>query len=308
MRRWRTPLLYSLPLVLALVTVMAVNLGVITDLLFVGRFEISLGSLTLVTGLCLTGGFVMHGFVRRRSRKQIMHMQAETQEQYAVAQRRFLQRLDHELKNPLTIIQLGLANLHPRIPLEDHPSFIRIEEQTQRLQRLVEDLRRLTDLEEAKLERDRVDLSEVLEEVVNLVRASASSRSLILHVRQIPWKLSPVWGDRDLLEVALRNLLDNAIKYTPLDGTIEIRASENGHGVLVEIADTGMGIQPEDLPHVYEELYRGTNARQFAGSGLGLAMVKRIIDLHQGQIDISSRPGEGTVITLRLPLARSERN
>ncbi|MCQ3939442.1 MAG: hypothetical protein DPW18_20715, partial [Chloroflexi bacterium] len=140
MRHWRTPLLYSLPLVLALVTVMAVNLGVITDLLFVGRFEISLGSLTLVTGLCLTGGFVMHGFVRRRSRKQIMHMQAETQEQYAVAQRRFLQRLDHELKNPLTIIHLGLANLHPRIPLEDHPSFIRIEEQTQRLQRLVEDL------------------------------------------------------------------------------------------------------------------------------------------------------------------------
>jgi two-component system OmpR family sensor kinase len=232
----------------------------------------------------------------------------QARKEHATAQRRFLQRLDHELKNPLTIIQLGLANLQTSIPREERQSFTRIEEQTQRLQRLVEDLRRLTDLEEIDLERESVDLSEVLEEVVNLVRDSASSRSLMLNVRQIPWKLASVWGDRDLLEVALRNLLDNAIKYTPPDGTIEIRAPENGHGAAVEIADTGIGIQPTDLPHLFEELYRGANARQVAGSGLGLAMVKRIVDLHHGQIDISSRPGEGTVITLHLPLAPAVRN
>ncbi|MBZ0275357.1 MAG: HAMP domain-containing histidine kinase, partial [Anaerolineae bacterium] len=235
-------------------------------------------------------------------------IRVEAREHHAALQRRFLQRLDHELKNPLTIIQLGLANLQPSIPQEEHDSFARIEEQTQRLQRLVEGLRRLTDLEALDFERESIDLSEVLEAVVALVRDSASSRNLILNVRQIPWKLPLIWGDRDLLEVALRNLLDNAVKYTPLDGRIEVRASENGHGALIEIADTGLGIQPDDLPHVYEELYRGANTRQIAGSGLGLAMVKRIIDLHQGQIDIYSRPGEGTVITLHLPLAPAVRN
>lgn len=308
MRRWQTLLLYSLPIILAIATVAAVNAGIITDLLFVGRFEISLGGLALLIGMCLSSGFVIRALAVRRGKDWVKRIQAQVREEHVTAQRRFLQRLDHELKNPLTIIQLGLANLQTCIPLEEHQSFTRIEEQTQRLQRLIEDLRRLTDLEEMDLESESVDLSEVLEEVVSLVRPSASSRSLMLNVRRIPWKLASVWGDRDLLEVALRNLLDNAIKYTPPDGTIEIRATDNGHGVVIEIADTGIGIQSDDLPHIYDELYRGSNARQFAGSGLGLAMVRRIVDLHHGQIEISSRAGEGTVIILHLPLAPAVRN
>jgi signal transduction histidine kinase len=287
---------------------LGINSGIITDLLFVGRFEISLGNLAIIACACSTAGLIVGALVQRRNREREERIQAKIREQHTAAQHRFLQRLDHELKNPLTTIQLGLANLQSCIPLEEHQSFTRIEEQTRRLQGLVEGLRRLTKLETIDFERESVDLNELLEEVVNRMGASASSRNLVLNVRQIPWKLPSVSGDRDLLEVALRNLLDNAIKYTPSNGTIEIRASENGHDALVEIADTGMGIRADDLPHIYEELYRGSNVREFAGSGLGLAIVKRIIDLHQGQINISSRPGEGTVITLHLPLAPTTRN
>ncbi len=308
MKRWQALLLYSLPLVLASGMVAAINTGIIADLLFVGRFEMSLGGLALLVSVLLAGGLIIRALVLHYDDERTKRIQTKAHEQHTSAQRRFLQRLDHELKNPLTIIQLGLANLKTSIPVEEHASFTRVEEQTQRLQRLVEALRGLADLDEIDLERESVDLGDVLEEVVSLVRASASSQHLLLNVRQIPWKLSPVWGDRDLLEVALRNLLDNAIKYTPTDGIIEIRASENGHGAVVEIVDTGYGIPTADLPHIYEELYRGSNGRQISGSGLGLAMVKRIIDLHQGQIDISSRLSEGTVVTLHLPLAPATRN
>lgn len=308
MRRWKTFALYGLLIALATVFTASVNTGLMPDYLFVGRFEFSLSGIVLFLSIGLISTLFIGRLILYERRIRAERIRVEAREHHAAVQRRFLQRLDHELKNPLTIIQLGLANLQPSIPQEEHDSFARIEEQTQRLQRLVEGLRRLTDLEAMDFERESIDLSEVLEEVVALVRDSASSRNLILNVRQIPWKLPLIWGDRDLLEVALRNLLDNAVKYTPLDGRIEVRASENGHGALVEIADTGLGIQPDDLPHVYEELYRGANTRQIAGSGLGLAMVKRIIDLHQGQIDIYSRPGEGTVITLHLPLAPAVRN
>jgi signal transduction histidine kinase len=308
MKQWRTLLLYSLPLALAVGVVFVVNGGLISDFLFVGHLEISLSNLVMVAGICSTTTLVIRALALSRNREREGRIQAKVSEQHAAAQHRFLQRLDHELKNPLTTIQLGLANLQSSIPLEEHQSFTRIEEQTRRLQGLVEGLRRLSKLETIDFERESVDLNELLEEVVNLMRATVSSHCLVLNVRQIPWKLPLIWGDRDLLEVAFRNLLDNAIKYTPSDGTIEVRASENGHDILVEIADTGVGIQADDLPHIYEELYRGLNAREIAGSGLGLAIVKRIIDLHQGQIDISSRPGKGTVITLHLPLAPMMRN
>ena len=102
--------------------------------------------------------------------------------------------------------------------------------------------------------------------------------------------------------VAFRNLIENALKFSGADGRVEVRASEDGHHVLVEIDDNGRGIPPADLAFIFDELYRGENARDLPGSGLGLALVRRIIELHGGSLRVNSRPELGTMVRVELPV------
>jgi two-component system OmpR family sensor kinase len=104
--------------------------------------------------------------------------------------------------------------------------------------------------------------------------------------------------------MALRNLADNALKYSA--GAVQVRARDMAGALAVEVIDTGRGILPDDLPHVSEELYRGRNAHDVSGSGLGLAMVQRIIARHGGKLEIRSRPGQGTIATLQLPYEQAK--
>jgi two-component system OmpR family sensor kinase len=276
------------------------------DWVLTGRFEIWLSTLALIAG----GGASLLALIaaaaaRRAAAREIeaarQQARLEAAEREAEARRRFLRRLDHELKNPLAIIRLGIENLQAG-ELEND-SVERLSEQTRRLSRLVEDLRRLADLDAGGLEQERVDLRSVLEDAIELARDESNPRQVQLSVQEIPWLLSPVMGDRDLLAVAFRNLIDNAIKYTELGSRIEIRAAENGAYAQVEIADSGRGIPPEDLPYIREELFRGRNADNVPGSGLGLPLASRIVELHGGTLDVRSRIGVGTVFTVRLPLA-----
>ncbi len=224
--------------------------------------------------------------------------------------RRFLRRLDHELKNPLTIIRLGVVNLQQSSNLtgEQRSSLDRLTHQVQRLQKLIEDLRRLSELEAQELERMTVSLHEVLEEAASLTRGlpNISDRAIDLNLQQAPWPLGNVQGDRDLLIIAFRNLLDNALKFTSADDQVEVRATDDGHIATIEVADTGLGIPEEDLPHIFEELYRGRYAQRVEGSGLGLAMARRIIKLHGGEINVRSRDQQGTLLSVHLPLVRLE--
>ena len=122
------------------------------------------------------------------------------------------------------------------------------------------------------------------------------------HSPRLQLSLPAINGDRDLLVLAIHNLLDNAIKFSRPGDTIEMRAFEDGANVVVEVADTGPGIPENDQDLVWEELYRGEGARGIPGSGLGLALVRAIVARHDGSIELRSRPGEGTVFTLRLPV------
>jgi two-component system OmpR family sensor kinase len=108
-------------------------------------------------------------------------------------------------------------------------------------------------------------------------------------------------GDWDLLFLATYNLLDNAYKFTRPGDTVEVRAIEEADSVVIEVADTGPGIPEEELPRVWDELYRGQGARGIPGSGLGLALTRAIVDRHGGGVALRSRAGQGTVVTLRLP-------
>jgi two-component system OmpR family sensor kinase len=111
-----------------------------------------------------------------------------------------------------------------------------------------------------------------------------------------------VFGDWDLLFLAVYNLLDNALKFTRPGDTVEVRAFEDGSSVVIEIADTGPGIVQEEVPRVWEELYRGQGAQGVPGSGLGLALVRAIVERHGGHTTLRSRVGQGTVVAIRLPV------
>lgn len=100
----------------------------------------------------------------------------------------------------------------------------------------------------------------------------------------------------------MHNLLDNALKFSRPGDHAELRASEDGASVVIDVADTGPGIPAEDLPHIWEELYRGQGARAVPDSGLGMALTQAIVQRHGGQVTVRSRAGQGTVFTLRLPI------
>jgi signal transduction histidine kinase len=104
---------------------------------------------------------------------------------------------------------------------------------------------------------------------------------------------------------ALGNLVDNAIKYTPPGGVVRAKGAKQGGEVLIAVSDTGIGIGPEELPRIWDRLYRGDRSRSQKGLGLGLSLVKAIVEAHKGEVKVSSEPGKGSVFTICLPLDQS---
>ncbi len=267
--------------------------------------HIDVGMAALVTGLALSllaiAGLVLWEWAGRRCQQRVTDVRAQTAEE----RRRFLQRLDHELKNPLTAIRAGLANVTDGLATTtQQEALASVETQVMRLSRLTFDLRKLAELETRTLDRAPIDIAELLQEAVALAQEQpgADERRITLTLPQAPWPVPNVLGDWDLLFLATYNLLDNAIKFTRPSDTLEVRASEDGAFVVVEVADTGPGILREELPRVWEELYRGQGARGIPGSGLGLALVRAIVERHGGRVALRSRAGQGTVVTMRLPV------
>lgn len=247
-----------------------------------------LGAL-LAAALCLAAGALLRWRDMHLSR--IQAAQAEAQEE----RRRFIQRLDHELKNPLTAIQVQLDNLQEsETPYPQAVADVRV--QVGRLTQLTRGLRRLADLETRSLELEKVEIGELLDEVTDLLE---TPDRIQLEVQQVPWPIPPLQADRELLLMVFRNLVDNALKYST--GPAQVRARDASGHLVVDIIDTGRGIPAGELPLVVEELYRGSNTHDVAGSGLGLAIVQRIVERHGGHVELRSRQGQGTIATVQLP-------
>lgn len=298
MRRYLPALL---PLALGLGLALVLQYGPWSNPVLALRAD--LGTVLLLLGLAATLAWACAvALAARRDRREAGRLARLRQEQ-ADAHRRFLRRLDHELKNPITAIRAGLANLDEGV---DGAILDSVRAQVNRLARLSADLRKLADLETQPLDGTAVDLAEVVAELADTPREDleATGRSLQVTLPRAPWPLPRVVGDHDLLFLALHNLVDNACKFSGPRATIEVRAFEDGSSVVVEVADTGPGIDPDEIPHLGEELYRGRGARGIEGSGLGLALVQAIVERHRGTLTIRSRPGQGTVVALRLPVAR----
>lgn len=305
MRRAHWP---TLPLVAGIVTALVLWLWR-PDLRLVVRVSLPVVALTVgvVLTLALVAVLAHRTTVDRAARRGREEALTEARQEH----RRFVARLDHELKNPLAAISLAVTNLEQSGDGEtpDRESTQRtlhgVRHHVDRLTRLVTDLRKLNDLTTAELEKERVDPAEVLREVRQTLTETPaySSRPVELQVHETPWPVGPVEADRELLFVAFYNVVLNALKYST-DGVVHVLTRSNGQEVTIEVSDTGIGVPGQDLDSMWQELSRGSNAAHLPGSGLGLPLVSRIIDLHRGTVGARSEEGVGTRVEISLPLAR----
>lgn len=218
-------------------------------------------------------------------------------------QQRFLGDVSHELRTPLTTIR-GNAELLAggAMPADQqHGSLARIARESSRLSRLVDELLLLARAEAAEAFAPRpVHLDEIVMETFDELRAIAGAR---LRVRWI--ESAVVDGERDRLKQLVLALVDNALRYTPEPGAVDISLSDDGHDAVLRIEDEGIGIDDADLTKVFDRFYRSAAARRVnsSGSGLGLAIVRWIVERHHGTVRLERRGPRGTVATVRIPLA-----
>lgn len=260
-------------------------------------------------GFLITALLVLFYYWDMRSIRQAKMIISDATLDLEQNRRNFLRRLDHEIKNPLTGMRAALVNLQEAQSKDER---IRAAENASRavtrLTRLLSDLRKLSDLGERPIEQSSVDVPDLLQDVVDAAHVLPvyDGREVSLLIPKVPSPFPCVVGDRDLLVLAVYNLIENALKFTGAEDSVEVRVSEDGQVIVIEVADSGVGIPVEDVPKIFEELYRGSNTRSTEGSGLGLALVRRIVDLHNGQIHVRSSQIEprGTVFTIRLPVSK----
>jgi heavy metal sensor kinase len=215
-------------------------------------------------------------------------------------ERQFTSDASHELRTPLAAMQAILTVMQEkRRSAEDYEQAMAdLAEETERLRGLVDDLLRLARGQSQQTTvRETVDLPVLLRDVADSLRTLAESKGLTLSC-DVPEGLA-IQGDSDALIRLFVNLLDNAVKYTER-GSIQITASGDHDGVRVRVADTGIGIAAEHLPHVFDRFYRVDSSRTGPGSGLGLAIAQEIAQAHGGRLEIESTPGDGTVLTVHL--------
>jgi signal transduction histidine kinase len=213
----------------------------------------------------------------------------------------------HELRTPLSAINatthiLQRTDLNP----EQHARMVdTISQETKRLTRMTTDFLDLARLESgrSRVKRNPVDVGEVLRGAIQTVSNQAGERRVSLDLRIEPDPLPGLTGDAEKLTQVVLNLLTNAIKYNKEGGSVFITAAHYGPHIVVMVRDTGLGISPDNLSHLFEKFYRVADTEGYTtGTGLGLAITKRIIEGHGGTIKAESELGAGTTFTFAIPL------
>jgi len=234
---------------------------------------------------------------------------SQRQHRLARQQMEFVAAVSHELRTPLAVIRSAGENLADGVvndseQVKNYGSLIRTEG------------RRLSDMVERVMEfagmsssapvrtRDDVDIARVVSDAASGVAPDARERGVVVAV-QAEHGLPPIVGDPDALRAAVQNVIANAVKYSASGGLVEANADLDGNRLRVSVSDHGIGIDAADLPHVFKPFYRGRRAvdAQIRGTGVGLSVVRQVVEAHQGKITIESRAGEGTRVVLTFPAA-----
>ncbi|HEX6289636.1 MAG TPA: HAMP domain-containing sensor histidine kinase [Herpetosiphonaceae bacterium] len=219
------------------------------------------------------------------------------------AQRRFVADASHELRTPLTTIRGNIALLQrePPISSEDRIDVLAdMADESERMSRLVNDLLVLARADAGRpLRSEPVALRPLIEDVCRKVRVVAAQHTIdCTQLDDVS-----VQGDEDAIKQVLLILLDNGRKFTPPGGQIVVTTEEAPQQVIIHVRDTGLGIDPAALPHIFERFYRGDSSRTGGGAGLGLAIAQSLVKAQHGTIGVTSTIGEGSTFTIRLPKA-----
>ncbi len=223
------------------------------------------------------------------------------------SQFRFVADASHELRTPLTILrgEIDVALRRERSPAEYAEVLNSSREEIERLSRLTENLLTLAraDANEALVRRERVDVTGVAHEVCRKLAPLSAQRKVPIECTVKEVAIVP--GDSVALEQILLNLVENALRYTPAGESASVRVAQADTEVVVEVSDHGSGIAAEHLPHLFDRFYRVDKARsrEFGGAGLGLSIVKTLVEAHGGTVEVRSEIGQGSTFSVRLPVA-----
>jgi two-component system, OmpR family, phosphate regulon sensor histidine kinase PhoR len=220
-------------------------------------------------------------------------------------QRDVMALVTHELKTPLTAIQ-GMSELLSQFEMDAarrREMHLIINDEAKRLARMIDEYLDLTRLESGARQLRLAPLRiEQLMERALLLLDPVAERAGVEIVRNLSPDLPPILGDSDLIGRAVTNLVDNAVKFSPINSTVTVNARSEGTAVLIEVIDQGCGVAPEFLPHIFEKFYRVPRAANadVPGAGLGLSLVREVAELHNGMATVKSQPGKGSIFTLYL--------
>ena len=242
---------------------------------------------------------------------------AEIERNLDEARRNLVAWASHDLRTPLTSLKVMLDAIADGI-VNDQETVARYIKQSQnevsRMSILIDDLFELAQLDAGYLDLNFqwISLSDLISDTLESFSAKANANIISLK-GSITNEVDPIWAAPDKISRILDNLVGNALRYTPTGGSIYIEARLNNDQVLIEVRDSGSGIAPKDLPHIFDRFYRGEKSRtrnekdQIGGVGLGLAIAKGLINAHGGEIWVNSEPGTGTTFWFTIPFIQFQK-
>jgi two-component system sensor histidine kinase BaeS len=215
--------------------------------------------------------------------------------------KRLVSDISHEVRTPLNILQNNLEAMIDGILPVDNERLTNLNEEVIRFGKLIDNLNVLKEVEaeDVVLNMEKICLKDIVSSVVKDFEPVSENKSLSMNLECRNNKECNILGDSDKIKQVIINLLSNAVKFTPDQGKINITLKEVDEEVILKIEDTGIGIKEEDLPYIFERLYRGDKSRhETEGTGIGLTIVKNILTLHKARIEVKSKDGKGSVITV----------
>lgn len=241
---------------------------------------------------------------RLRSREEELQVAYGDLQSLELVKSQFMQKTSHELRAPVGALQSLLkAALHHFSGDPKGGNLVaRAVDRTEQMLDLIDDLLRYSRLRTAAkdMRREVVELAEIVRGTADLFRPRAEEKHVLLNIHVQP---APVRGSRDGLTDLVNNLVSNAIRYTPAGGSVTVRVGASGGRACLVVEDTGIGIPEDELSRVFDEFFRGREAKKVYahGTGLGMTIIRRVVEMHAGRIDVESTPGEGTAFRVTFP-------